>query len=70
MLVQENDRQLIIEISDDGAGGTRQAGSGISGLRDRVLALGGTLVIESPRGHGTHVIATLPIDTSVEAAAT
>ena len=36
------------------------AGSGLQGLRDRVEAIGGSFELESPRGRGTHVSATIP----------
>jgi uncharacterized protein YhfF/two-component sensor histidine kinase len=53
---------VICEISDDGAGGAdATSGSGLSGLTDRLTALGGTLKVVSPRGHGTRLHATLPI---------
>jgi len=39
--------------SDDGAGGAAPAcGSGLTGLRDRAEALGGSLEISSPPSHG------------------
>ena len=48
-------------VADDGVGGAAPGdGTGLSGLRDRVGAHGGTLRIESERGAGTHLIAELP----------
>jgi signal transduction histidine kinase len=53
---------LDISIRDDGVGGAdRSGGSGLTGLRDRVEALGGTLVVASPAGAGTSLRAQLPI---------
>jgi signal transduction histidine kinase len=53
---------LVVEISDDGVGGARaSAGSGLSGLRDRLGACDGTLAIDSPPGAGTLVRAVLPL---------
>jgi signal transduction histidine kinase len=53
---------LRIEVGDDGVGGADAAnGTGIRGLQDRVAAIGGTLVTESPLGQGTLVIAEIPI---------
>jgi signal transduction histidine kinase len=53
---------LVVTIRDDGSGGADLAdGSGLVGLRDRVEALGGRLVVTSPPGAGTTVEATLPI---------
>ena len=52
---------LHVTVVDDGRGGaTLTPGSGLSGLRDRVLATGGDLVVESPPGQGTRVEARLP----------
>ena len=51
-----------VEIVDDGIGGLRRTGiSGLSGLEDRVSALGGSFIVESPPGHGTRVRALLPL---------
>jgi signal transduction histidine kinase len=55
-------RWLRVEVSDDGVGGARGRGtSGLGGLEDRVSALEGRLVVESPRGRGTRVYALLPL---------
>jgi signal transduction histidine kinase len=51
---------LTIEIADDGRGGADPAGSGLTGLRHRVEALDGTLVVTSPAGSGTTIRARLP----------
>jgi len=60
--VRRVDEELIVEVSDDGVGGVDpSAGSGIRGLEDRVAAVGGTLEIDSPVGHGTRLRATLPV---------
>ena len=37
-------------------------GSGLVGLTDRVEALGGTILIDSPPGQGTKLEVDLPID--------
>ena len=63
-----------VEVRDNGSGGVDPArGSGLSGLADRVSALGGTLEIESPVGGGTtiraRIPATAPGDASREAGA-
>ena len=40
--------RLEIEVTDDGQGGAEpERGSGLRGLADRVLALGGTLEVDS-----------------------
>jgi signal transduction histidine kinase len=54
---------LSVEIADDGVGGAQLLdGSGLSGLSDRVEALGGRLFVRSPRGEGTHVVAEIPCE--------
>jgi signal transduction histidine kinase len=53
--------RLLVEITDDGRGGADpQAGSGLSGLRQRVAAIDGTLTITSPQGGPTTVRAEFP----------
>jgi signal transduction histidine kinase len=52
---------LRIQVSDDGIGGADPGrGSGLVGLADRVAALGGTIMISSPAGGGTTMVAELP----------
>jgi PAS domain S-box-containing protein len=56
------DDVVRVEVRDDGCGGAdTSAGSGLLGLRDRAEAVGGTLVVVSPRGRGTAVTASLPL---------
>jgi signal transduction histidine kinase len=53
---------LRVTVRDDGAGGACLAGgSGLAGLKDRVEALGGRIVLHSPRGAGTSLLAELPL---------
>jgi signal transduction histidine kinase len=53
--------QLKVEVVDDGVGGARPTtGSGLSGLEDRVEALGGSLRVESRPGLGTRVVTEIP----------
>jgi signal transduction histidine kinase len=51
---------LRVQVADDGAGGADPAGSGLTGLADRVAALGGTVSVISPPGAGTTITAELP----------
>jgi signal transduction histidine kinase len=54
--------ELRVEVRDDGVGGARGGQStGLGGLQDRVAALDGRLVLESPPGEGTRVCAMLPV---------
>jgi signal transduction histidine kinase len=52
--------ELIVAVTDDGRGGADHRGSGLTGLRDRVDSLGGSLVIVSPGGGGTTLEARFP----------
>jgi signal transduction histidine kinase len=51
---------LCVEVADDGPGGADIHGGGLSGLRSRVEALDGMLLVVSERGEGTIVRAELP----------
>jgi signal transduction histidine kinase len=52
---------LRASVSDDGVGGAEPAeGSGLAGLADRVVALGGRFALESPPGRGTRIDVRLP----------
>jgi signal transduction histidine kinase len=54
-------RGLRIEVVDDGSGGAVEGhGYGLSGLRDRVEALGGKFEVESAPERGTLVAAVIP----------
>jgi signal transduction histidine kinase len=53
---------LLLSVRDDGVGGADATrGSGLTGLRDRIEALGGTIQIKSPSGSGTLVDVEIPI---------
>jgi two-component system sensor histidine kinase DesK len=49
-----------LTIIDDGRGGIAMDGNGLSGMRERVRALDGTLDIESPAGCGTRLQIVVP----------
>ncbi len=52
---------LTIEVEDDGRGGAQVLlGTGLGGLIDRVRALGGDMMLSSPPGGGTLVVAAIP----------
>jgi signal transduction histidine kinase len=53
---------LVIVVADDGPGGADEHGGGLSGLRQRVQALDGTLTVTSPAGRGTTIRAELPCE--------
>jgi two-component system sensor histidine kinase DesK len=58
--VVEEGTQLRMMIADDGRGGIEREGTGLSGMRERLLALGGRLEIDSPRGGGTRLTLRVP----------
>ncbi|WP_329380849.1 sensor domain-containing protein [Streptomyces sp. NBC_01351] len=53
--------RLLIQVCDDGRGGAGlSAGAGLAGLSERLGAVDGVLVVDSPAGGGTVVTAELP----------
>lgn len=56
-------RTLRIRVSDDGVGGVGKvsAGSGMTGLAERVAAFDGKLAIDSPPGGGTTIRIQIPV---------
>lgn len=61
VLVEQGSGRLAVQVADDGSGGAGvRSGGGLEGLADRVAALDGRLVVESPPGGGTVVRAELP----------
>ena len=64
--LRENAQRLQVVVKDDGLGFDTQAlgksrGFGLVGMRERVLALGGTLRIDSSPGRGCAVTIKLPL---------
>ncbi|HEX7370735.1 MAG TPA: sensor histidine kinase [Rhodanobacteraceae bacterium] len=53
--------RVVMRIRDDGRGGVNARGNGLTGMRERIEARGGTLAIESPRGRGTSIEVSLPL---------
>jgi len=59
--VETDGPTVRLSIRDDGTGGADSGrGSGLTGLADRIEALGGHLQISSPIGSGTSLLATIP----------
>jgi signal transduction histidine kinase len=57
------DARVRLDIEDDGIGGADPTrGTGLRGLADRVEALGGSFMVESPPGGGTRLSAELPLE--------
>lgn len=54
--------EVVLEVTDDGRGTRGPEGSGLTGMRERVSALGGSVRIEAGDGaRGTRVTVTLPL---------
>lgn len=61
--VAESNGNLFARIADDGMGGASTGpGSGLAGLEDRVLAIGGTFMLTSLPGAGTTLEAVIPCE--------
>ncbi|WP_312367778.1 sensor histidine kinase [Stenotrophomonas sp.] len=52
---------VMMEVVDDGRGGVSVNGNGLAGMRERVLALGGEMQIDSPKGQGTRLKIRIPV---------
>ncbi|RPK75353.1 Sensor histidine kinase DesK [Streptomyces sp. ADI95-17] len=53
--------RLMLQVTDDGRGGAdAAAGSGLAGLTERLDAVDGVLVVDSPQGGPTRITAELP----------
>ncbi|HEY3560898.1 MAG TPA: CHASE3 domain-containing protein [Kribbella sp.] len=60
--VRHEHDELRLSVRDDGRGGADPSkGSGLVGLADRIAALDGTLIVESPSGKGTTLTVLLPL---------
>lgn len=60
--LDEMDGTLMIEVTDNGRGGaSREGGTGLRGLVDRVDVLGGTFTLFSPVGSGTTISVRLAV---------
>lgn len=55
-----SDERLVVTITDSGCGGADSGGAGLAGLRQRVMALDGTLTVEPGEACGTSIRAEIP----------
>ncbi|MGE8497671.1 MAG: PAS domain-containing sensor histidine kinase [Pseudomonas sp.] len=66
--LERRDAMLCLSIVDDGRGFRPEAvgvhSFGLVGMRERVLMLGGSLLIDSRPGEGTTLTVTVPLDTA------
>ncbi len=58
------EERVVMRVRDDGRGGVNARGNGLTGMRERVQAMGGELSIDSARGHGTAIEVSLPMPPS------
>jgi signal transduction histidine kinase len=59
--VDRDNGRVVVEVADDGIGGADPGrGSGLRGLADRIAVLEGRLEVESEKGEGTTVRASIP----------
>jgi PAS domain S-box-containing protein len=60
--VTADDSSVTVEVADDGPGGAEPVqGTGLRGLADRLALLDGSLKVDSSDGHGTRVVARIPL---------
>jgi signal transduction histidine kinase len=62
--LEQGSRMLTFDVTDDGGGFdpvAAPAGAGLRNMRDRVESIGGTLAVESSRGHGTAIRGVVPL---------
>jgi signal transduction histidine kinase len=62
IVIEEAAGTLRVQVRDVGAGGADATrGSGLTGPRDRVEAVGGSMTVDSPTGAGTVLTVLLPV---------
>ncbi|MBM7132092.1 sensor histidine kinase [Dyella mobilis] len=55
------EQEVQMRISDNGKGGLASHGNGVSGMCERVRAIGGKMQIDSPSRAGTRLLITVPL---------
>ncbi len=56
---------VVLEVTDDGRGGSGSEGAGLTGMRERITALGGS--VKRDGASGTRVRVTLPVESDTTA---
>jgi two-component system, NarL family, sensor histidine kinase DesK len=59
--LQAENSKLVLRIEDDGRGGAIVPGNGLTGMRERLAGIGAELRVDSGRGRGTVLIASMPL---------
>lgn len=68
IVLAQADGRLNLRIADDGRGGAIEPGNGLTGMRERLAAIGADLRVDSQRGRGTTLTASLPMPQQVRVA--
>ena len=53
--------RVILRVEDNGRGDGVRAGNGLSGMQQRLDAVGGVLSVDARAGHGTRLVASVPM---------
>ncbi len=69
IVLEHTGGRLALRIADDGRGSAIVPGNGLAGMRERLAAVGAELRVESQRGRGTTLTASLPMPEPVGVAA-
>ena len=69
VLLHAENRQLRLEIADNGRGSDIVPGNGLTGMRERLATIDAEVRVESQRGQGTTVRVTMPMPDIEEAVA-
>jgi len=59
--LERQGERVCLRVGDDGRGGIERSGNGLVGMRERLAALGGEVLIESPPGDGTRLTLCVPL---------
>ncbi len=70
IIIATTESDVRLEVTDDGRGRAGPAGSGITGMRERITALGGMVEVGEAKGRddrpGTVVTVTMPLAAAAE----
>jgi two-component system sensor histidine kinase DesK len=61
VLLQSDGQAAELSVKDNGRGAGSRRGNGLAGMEERLLALGGQLLLESRPGHGTWLRMQVPL---------
>jgi two-component system sensor histidine kinase DesK len=64
IVLRIENKLLVLRIEDDGRGGAIVPGNGLTGMRERLASIGAEMRVESERGRGTTLVASLPLPAS------